>query len=362
VTSLPDAGPPIAPGETARDRLLAVVLVAIPVILLACIIFVLKHDTPIWGDGARVINERLPPTLRTLLRPFHQHLNAVPIALWAILPTSAAKLAALLVSHVVLSTATTAVLVARVGRTVGVALGLPLGLLGTAHFDLLMPWQILFSLALIFGLVATMASLPRHRTWTLRILVAGSVAIATGTSNIGLFVGLALGLWFVIERRWTQLLELAPTAVLWVMWFLIVGRHGLKREGLDLTLAVVPYTIAVVSNGVGAVAGVGWFGGLLIIGAVIAYVVVRRGITVPPPLIAFPVALFLMYAALRVVRGEVLGNGLQARYIYMTGFLLAFGLAAGAPRLPQTRWWLITSLYATLANLGVLARVFPTYP
>ena len=47
---------------------------------------------------------------------------------------------------------------------------------------------------------------------------------------------------------------------------------------------------------------------------------------------------------------------------YITGFLLAFGLAAGAPRLPQTRWWLITSLYATLANLGVLARVFPTYP
>ena len=341
--------------------MIGVILVAIPVVLLACVIFVLKHDTPIWGDGATVINDRLPPTLRSLLKPFHQHLNAVPIALWAFLPTSAAKLAALLISHVVLSTATTAMLIARLGRTVGVALGLPLGLLGTAHFDLLMPWQILFSLALILGLIAIVASLPRQRTWTLRILVAGSLAVATGTSNIGLFVGVALGLWFVIDRRRPQLWELAPTAVLWAIWFLRFGRNGLRHQGLDLTTAVVSYPIYVVSNGVGGVAGVGWIGGLVIIGAAIAFVVLRR-ITVRPPLIAFPVALFVMYAALRLVRGDVLGNGLQIRYIYLTGFILAFGLAAAAPRLPPSRWWLIASLYATVANLAALARAYPTYP
>lgn len=353
--------PPVSDRSLRQQRLIDVVLVAIPVVLLACIIFVLKHDTPIWGDGALVIRDRLPPTLRTLFKPFHEHLNAVPIALWAIMPTTAAKLAALLIAHVILATATTAVLIARLGRTVGVALGLPLGLLGTAHFDLLMPWQILFSLALIFALVATLASLPRQRTWTLRILVVGSVAVATGTSNIGLFLVLALGIWFVLERRWTQLWELAPTLALWLIWYLRFGRTGIRDDGLHPTIAMVPYAIAAVSSGVGSVAGVGWIGGLVIVGAIIVYVV-RQRIAVPVPMIAFSVALFAMFAALSMFRGGVPSSGLTSRYVYITGFFIAIGLAAAAPRLPQSRWWLIGSLYATVVNLGVLAHLLPTYP
>jgi len=57
-----------ADAESNRDRLIALLVVVIPALALAAYIYLLKHDTPIWGDGARVINERLPPTLRSLLK------------------------------------------------------------------------------------------------------------------------------------------------------------------------------------------------------------------------------------------------------------------------------------------------------
>jgi hypothetical protein len=351
-----------ADAESNRDRLIALLVVVIPALALAASIYLLKHDTPIWGDGARVINERLPPTLRSLLKPFHAHLNAVVIALWAILPGTAAKVVAMLVAHVALATATTALLIRRLGIIPGAALGLPLALLGTAHFDLLMPWQILFMIPLLLGLVAILASEPRERTWLLRGAVAVSIGVAAASSNVGLFIGFALGVWFVLERRWTQIPELLPAALGWGAWFLRFGSRGVRETDFPPTLDAIPYTINGLAAGVGGVAGVGHWGGLVLIVAAIIYVLYRR-VSIPTPVIAMTLALVAMFVVLSGFRSVSGASGaFGSRYIYITAYLLAFALIMAAPRLPQTRWWLVASAYATSVNVVIFVNALPSYP
>ncbi|HYK94621.1 MAG TPA: hypothetical protein VE011_01985 [Candidatus Dormibacteraeota bacterium] len=350
------------PPETARQQLIGILIVAVAAAVLAVVIFIYRRDVPITGDGLRVINERLPLTIHTLLRPFHEHLNAVPIALWSILPTTAEKLAAMLVAHVVLATATAAFLIARLGRLIGVALALPLALLGSAYYDLFVSWQILFMIPLACGLVAIVASLPRERTWALRGLVVVFIGIAVGSSNVGLFLACALGLWFLLERRWTQILELVPVGVAWVAWFLVVFLHSRRDEAFKPSLMALPYSVTAISSGIGGVTGLGVYGGLAIIAAAAAFVIWRR-VTVPPALIAFGVTLVVMFGILSAFRSS--GSLTQAqgsRYIYLTAFFLAFGVGIAAPRLPRSRWWLVASLVATAINVQILAHALPGYP
>lgn len=365
-----ESGDPTAfEGATRRDVLIGVVVIAVPVVIMAVAIFLQFANAPIWGDGATVINERLPPTLRTLVRPFHEHLNLVPIALWAVLPGTAAKLAALLVAHVVLALATAAFLVHRIGLIPGVATALPLALLGTAHFDLIMPWQILFPIPLILGLGAIAASIPKERTWLLRGIVVVCVGVAAASSNVGLFIGFALGLWFVIERRWWQVAELLPAAIAWLAWFVLVGRRGTFDGSFRPGLDAIPYMLVGVTSGVGGVFGQNFWAGAVILALGVAWVIWKR-VRIPSAVLAFLASIFVMFFVLSAFRpGGVGGHVTQAaagRYIYITGFMLAFGLALGAPRIPKARWLpaalLVVSLLATAINVRTLYGAATSYP
>jgi len=356
-------------GATRRDVLIGVVVVAVPVVIMAVAIFLKFANAPIWGDGATVINQRLPPTLRTLARPFHEHLNLVPIALWAVLPGTAAKLAALLVTHVVLALATVAFLVHRIGLIPGVAATLPLALLGTAHFDLIMPWQILFPIPLVLGLAAIAASVPKERTWLLRGIVVVCIGVAAASSNVGLFLGLALGLWFVIERRWWQVAELLPAAVAWLAWFILVGRRETFDGSFRPSLDAIPYMLVGVSSGVGGVAGLNFRAGAVILVLGVLWVILNR-VRIPSAFLAFFASVCVMFFVLSAFRpggaGGHISQAASGRYIYITGFMLAFGLALGAPRMPKARWLpaalLVVSLLATALNVRSLIGAAPTYP
>ena len=126
-------------------------------------------------------------TWRHLLTPFHTHLDLIPIVIWNRMAvvfgtaSSTPYLALLLATHVALATATTVALAKRIGSVLAVAFGLPLALLGSAYFNLVAPWQILFTLTLLAGLVCVWASIDRERTIPRQLAVAIFLILAVLT-------------------------------------------------------------------------------------------------------------------------------------------------------------------------------------
>jgi hypothetical protein len=345
----------------ANRGAIAVSAIGLAAFVMAIAIYWVRANAPITGDGARILNERLPLSVSSVFRPFHAHLNAVPILLWDH-RASSELLLMLLGTHLALATGSAALLVSRLGPGAGFAVALPLALFGSAHFDLLMPWQIVFSLPLLCGLAATWLSLARTRTPMRSVAVGLLLVLSIASSNVGLFLILALAIWFALDRRVRQSWELVPAVAVWVVWFVAFGRFGMAEDGLAPSLAAIPYAFAAMSSGVGGVLGLGPVAGFVAIIAGGAYVVARRP-SIHPALLAFALALFAMFMVLSAFRANtpLLEQATTSRYIYLVGYFLAFGLAAAAPRLRAGPWLVGASVIAAALNLTILYWALPTY-
>ena len=349
-----------------RQPVLAVAVPALAAIAVSIAIFLQRSATPITGDGARVLAERYPLTLNTLLYPLHLQLNALPIALWGLLDGPAPKLALLLGLHVAVATLTAAFLVSRLGPAQGFAISLPLAVLGTASYDLLFPWQIVFLLPLLLVVAATWLSVARtDRSLVRRAGVAICLVLAVVSSNVGMVAIFALGLWFLLERRWTQLVELAPAALIAAVWLVAIGlQHStdpiahpdrFTRAGPQ---AVPIYIASGIAHGIG-----GWFGlshraatiaGIVSVLAFLGYVIARR-IRVSPAFFAFFAATFAMFAALSLIRSNASpGQAAGSRYTYLVLFMLAAGIGAAAPRIPTSRLLVGLGIVAAALNARLL--------
>ena len=351
------------------ELVLAVAIPAVVALVVAIMVFLFRANVPIGGDGGRILAERYPLTADTILIPLHRQLNALPILLWGMLEGPAPKLALLLALHVALTTVTAAFLASRIGPTWTLALILPLAVSGTSNYDLRIPWQIVFVLPMLLVMIATWLSVEREdRSPRRRLAVAVLVGLAVLSSNVGVVAVFALGLWFVLERRWRQLLELTPAALLFAVWFVL---YSVPNESSPIAHAghftrgspvVVPLYIASgIAHGIG-----GWLGirahlasiaAIVLILAFVAYVVVR-GIRIPPATFAFFAGIFAMFAALSLIRSDAsvhqAGSG---RYYYLVLFMLAAGLGAAAwPKARAWRWLIVIGVVAGLANLRVLFR------
>ena len=368
-----DPGPGEAPGKVDlpgydwQSVVVPAAIVAVAAVALSVVLLLLPIGFGFSLDGQTVVDKRLPMTWGHLLKPFHQHLDLVPILIWDRMAvvfgtaSSTPYLAFLLGTHVVLATATTAALARRIGSVFAVAFGLPLALLGSSYFNLIAPWQILFTITLLMGLGALWASIARDRTMVRRLAVTGFLVIAIMTSNLAVFITLALGLWFVLDGRRGQLLELAPAAVLFGLWFLTYGRTGLASDGQPATLssilALIPYTASAIGSGVGGMIGLGPLAGAFVLGALAV------GFRPPLPMLAFLVGIFAMFAVAALFRSS---SGpeqpLTSRYIYLVAYMTAFGIIAAAYRPPvRPSIALGLSLLAVAGNLWILARELPTY-
>jgi hypothetical protein len=241
------------------------------------------------------------------------------------------------------------------------AFGLPLVLLGSAHFNLLAPWQILFTLTLAGGLVAVWASIERDRTWPRRIAVIAGLTFSVLCSNLALFVALALGLWFLLDGRRRQIVELLPAMVVFGVWFLTWGRTGLGSDGSPAStgafLAIIPYTITGIVSGVGGMVGLGPLAGAFILGALAV------GFRPPLPMLAFFVAIAAMFAIgalFRYMSGT--DQALTSRYITLVAYMVVFGILAAGYR-PPARGAVALGISALVivGNLAILVRELPTY-
>jgi hypothetical protein len=343
--------------------------VAVPALsafAISIVIFIERSATPITGDGALVLAERYPLTLKTLLYPLHFQLVALPIALWGPLDGPAPKLALLLGLHVALATLTAAFLVSRLGAAQGFALTFPLAVLGSSSFNFLFPFQIVFVLPMLLVVAATWLSVARtDRGLARRAGVVICLVLAVLSSNVGMVAIFALGLWFLFERRWTQLIELAPAALGAVVWLVLYGiRHNrdhIAHPGAFTNAdpqAVPIYILSGMTHGVGS-----WFGfaeiagtiaGIVLVVAFLGYVIARR-IRIPPAFFSFVAATFAMFAALSLIRSNADPNqAAGARYTYLVLFMLAAGIGAAAPRIPSSRLLVAVGTVAAVFNAGLL--------
>jgi hypothetical protein len=354
--------------KLGTDNILPILAIGASAAALAGFVFILKASTPIWDDGALVLSNRLPITLASALKPYHEHLNLVPIAIWALLDwlfgsSTWTFLAVLLLTHFALATGTAALLVARLGNVAGFALVLPLALLGSAHYDILMPYQIVFTIPLLCGLIAVWLSIPRDRALRRRIGVAGALLIGILTSDVALFVILAMGIWFLLDGRWRQIGDLLPAMAVWFAWFVTIGRNGLNDGWHSATVgAIIPYTLTGIASGIGGLAGLSpTFGGLFLVAGLVV-VVVRRW-RPGPAYIAFAIALVAMFATGSLFRSYGSANQATAnRYIYLVGYILVFAMATAAPKIAHP-WRLVpVAIVASVLNLIAFAIALPGYP
>ena len=342
-------------------------IVCIAALILSAVLLALPITFGFSLDGQRVIDERLTLTWSHLLKPFHTHLDLIPIVIWnrmAVIfgtASSTPYLALLLATQVALATATTAALARRIGSVMALAFGLPLALLGSAYFNLVAPWQILFTLTLLAGLVCVWASIDRDRTIRRQLAVAVFLILAVLTSNLAVFITFALVLWFLTDGRTNQLRELVPAMVVFGVWFVTWGRTGLGADGtpatLDSILSVVPYMILGIVSGAGGMIGLGPIAGAFLLGAL------AMRFRPPRPMLAFLIAIVLMFAVgalFRYMSGA--DQALTPRYITLVAYMTAFGILAAGYRPPvRPSVALVLSVLVVIGNLVILATALPEY-
>jgi hypothetical protein len=141
-----------------------------------------------------------------------------------------------------------------------------------------MPWQIVYTIPLLCGLVSVWLSIPHERTPRRWLGVALLLLIAVLSSDVGLFVIFGLGLWFMFDARLRQIWELAPAAALRLAWFVTIGRGGLGDDGLSHATigAVIPYTVTGITSGIGGLVGLGPSFGALVLAFALGCVYARR--------------------------------------------------------------------------------------
>ena len=358
-------------GSAEHHRTLAwlapAVIVCLAGLVLSAILLALPIGFGFSLDGQRVIDERLTLTWAHLLKPFHTHLDLIPILIWNRMAvvfgtvSSTPYLALLLATHVSLATATTAALARRIGSVMAVAFGLPLALLGSAYFNLVAPWQILFTLTLLAGLICVWASIDRDRTVPRQLAVAIFLILAVLTSNLAVFITFALALWFLMDGRANQLRELVPAILVFGLWFVTWGRTGLGADGSPITsasiLAVVPYTALGLASGAGGMIGLGPIAGAFLLGAL------TMRFRPPKPMLAFLIAIVAMFAVgalFRYMSGA--DQALTPRYITLVAYLTVFGILAAGYRPPvRPAAALVLSVLVVIGNLVILALALPEF-
>lgn len=344
-----------------------VAVVAVAATVFAIAVFVLAADLPFDADGQIVLDERLPATWTSLLTPYHQHLNLIPIAIWDRMAvvfgtgSTGPYMVLLLSTHVALAVGTTALLALRLSAAWAFGIGLPLALLGSSHYNFVSPWQILFTITLLAGLVGVWASLDRAAPPAKMAVVAISLVMAVLTSNLGMFLIMAMGLWFVLDGRRAQVATLVPAFLVFLVWYAYFGYQGLTTDGPPFApstlLAVVPYAATGLSSAAGGLLGLGPLAG--------AVAVAVASIRYRPdrPMLAFLAAIVVMFLVAALFRSY--GGAEQAttsRYIYLAAYLGAFGLAASGA-VPRVRPEIVVSfgLVATVLNVWALLAALPGY-
>jgi hypothetical protein len=330
--------------------------------LLAVVAFatflILDRSLTFWHDDWAFINERLPWTLDSFMKPHNEHWVLTVALIWKpLLSTIGLKsylpyLAVLQLAHV----ATAAAVYWMARRLAGPGIGLTAGVLmlclGTAGEVLFWAQPVALvgaTAAGAWGLACVAVARPARLGLGALLLV---VAVATGGPGL-FFVGAIAAFLILSPGRRRDLWVTAPAGIAYGAWYVAYGQYATHVQW-SLSLAalrdLIDYVRIGLAHAMGAVSGLGDEVGLVLavvlIGATVWHLLGRG-----PYLVLASAAiagLVAQYTVTGLVRAEIdVTQAAAPRYVYSAGALILVAVAS----------WLDTRRDAPRINLLPLAAV-----
>ncbi len=359
-------------GEESGRRRFRVAYAAAAVIATVTLL-VLGFGMTFFADEWAFIERRSLGDPSTWLAPHNEHWTTLPILLYRAMVETIGigsyvpYLAVVAVLHVVVATFVYLLLEHASGPRFALAGSVIVLFFGSGFENLYWGFQTGFIGSLLLGLAAMVVT-DRGPTRFRVAIVASLLLAAVMCSTIGVIVTIAVGIEWLMDRRWRDAITaiLLPAVVL-LAWLLTVGRDGvLARDPLTLAaLTTVPgYILSGLDNAAGAITG------LPAIGVLLAFIAVPLGLrrwragTLPARAVAILLAISAQYLLTALARGPLGAEFADyTRYTYVAGILamVALGdllgpvtLAGGGPRRLATVAAMTVWLTLALSYNGLL--------
>ena len=280
-------------------------------------------------------------SLDSFIQPFNEHWLGVTIVIYRLmlqtfgLGTYMPYLALLAVFHVIVVLEVYVVARRSTRAPLAALAAVVIAFFGSGFENLFWSMQIGFLIAIVLGLGALIVL--RDSLSTSRVVAAtGLLTVGMMTSGFGIFMLVFVGLDLLLDptRRRLALALLVPGLV-YVAWYLAIGRSGLATARDPFTIAAVlsvpKFVLEGVGTAFGSVIGVGPTVGIPAAGVLAVGLVVRhvRGGHVPHRALAAFGAIVFMYALLGLIRAQLFDGAAEySRYAYLSGIFAMLGLVA----------------------------------
>lgn len=277
----------------------------------------------------------------SFLRPFNEHWLGTTIVVYRLmfgifgLGSYVPYLILLIALHLVVAGEVFVLVRRAAGPILGLAAGLILLVFGSGFEDLFWAMQIGFvgAAALGFGAMLALDGGPSPRRAVLATIL---LVVAVTTSGLGLVMVAAVGLELLADRRRRRYLVVAVVpAVIYVAWYLALGRAGVATARDPFTLQALSQVPAFVVEGAGAAAGaITGLGPYIGIGLMVAVVAIAgwglvRGEGLPARVVGCLGGIVVLYVLTGLVRAQLVDDAaLYTRYTYLAGALLMVAIGA----------------------------------
>jgi hypothetical protein len=330
--------------ENARPFRLAFVLLAVVAV---AVLIALGLGMTFFSDEWAFIESRSLGDPATWFPPHNEHWSTLPIILYRAMVETIGigsyvpYLAVVAILHAVVAALVYLLLERSSGPRFALAGSVIVLFFGAGFENLYWGFQTGFIGSMAFGLAAMVVEdqgPSRFRVATIAVLLLGAVMCST----IGVIVAVAIGVEWMLDRRWQEAITalLLPSVVL-LAWLLTLGREGvLQRDPLTLeaALTVPTYVVAGFGNAAGSITGLPFVGSLLALGGLVGIALRVQAGRVPVRAIGVVVAITVQYALTGLARGQIgVDHSDLSRYTYVSGILalVALGDIIGRVSIPE---------------------------
>jgi hypothetical protein len=335
-------------GRARFDRSTVVLVVGLVIGL--PILLWLGRGMTFFSDEWAFIENRSLGDPGTWLPPHNEHWSTLPVIAYRLLVetvglrTYVPYLAAVVALHGVVVTLVFIAIRRSSGPLAAVAIAILLLCYGSGFENLYWGFQTGFVGATAFGVAALLALDRRDERGRWGVAILLTLGLATAGIELAFCVAVAIETVFSRRLR-SMLVPLAIPAGIYAVWFVTLGRSGIRPTTALSSSAIVDVPSSIItgfSNAAGAITGVGPTFGIVPAVAIAVWALARlwRDRRLPPRFLGCVAAIITLYGLIGLTRShDFAGIVDYTRYTYISGILLLIGVGslAGPIRIPEVQ-------------------------